>query len=58
MNQLRDKRLTIIGAGNIGRILLTRLRDAGVPAATALALQTGLSFDKLKVLTPMETVSL
>lgn len=32
MNQLQDKRLTIIGAGNIGCILLTRLRDAGVPA--------------------------
>ena len=32
MNQLHDEHVTIIGAGNIGRILLTRLRDAGVPA--------------------------
>lgn len=32
MRQLQDKRLTIVGTGNIGRILLTRLRDAGAPA--------------------------
>ncbi len=30
MNELHDKRLTVIGAGNIGRILLERLRAAGV----------------------------
>jgi uncharacterized membrane protein len=33
MNELHDKRLTIIGAGNIGRILLERLRAAGVLTA-------------------------
>ncbi|RME43351.1 MAG: prephenate dehydrogenase/arogenate dehydrogenase family protein [Chloroflexi bacterium] len=32
MRELRDKHLTVIGVGNIGRILLTRLRAAGVPA--------------------------
>jgi len=32
MNTLQEKRLTIIGAGNIGRILLERLRAVGVPA--------------------------
>jgi pyrroline-5-carboxylate reductase len=31
MNALPDKRLSVIGAGNIGRILLERLRAAGVP---------------------------
>ena len=33
MNTLQGKRLTVIGAGNIGRILLERLHAAGVPAA-------------------------
>lgn len=58
MDELRDKRLTIIGVGNIGRILLTRLRAAGqiVLGTAALALQTGLSFDKLKALTPVKTI--
>ncbi|MFQ5341698.1 MAG: hypothetical protein ACE5F6_09160 [Anaerolineae bacterium] len=58
MDELRDKRLTIIGVGNIGRILLTRLRVAGqiVLGTAALALQTGLSFDKLKALTPVKTI--
>lgn len=32
MNALRDKHLAVIGAGNIGRILLERLGAAGVPA--------------------------
>ena len=29
---LSEKHLAVIGAGNIGRILLERLRAAGVPA--------------------------
>lgn len=32
MSALRDKRLAVIGAGNIGRILLARLGATGVPA--------------------------
>ena len=32
MNTLRSKHLVVIGAGNIGRILLKRLGEAGVPA--------------------------
>lgn len=31
MNILRTKHLAVIGAGNIGRILFTRLLAAGVP---------------------------
>jgi pyrroline-5-carboxylate reductase len=33
VNILRDKHLTVVGAGNIGRILLERLLAAGVAAS-------------------------
>ena len=33
MNALLGKRIAVIGAGNIGRILLERLMTSGIPAA-------------------------
>lgn len=64
MSSLSDKRLAVVGAGNIGRILVERLRDAGVAAeqlrlcdtdperARALAEAHGLA-----VVTPAEIAS-
>jgi pyrroline-5-carboxylate reductase len=36
MTALRNKRIAVIGVGNIGRILLERLTTGGIPAANLI----------------------
>jgi len=43
MNDLSQKQLVVIGVGNIGRILLERLRDAGVPLDHLAVCETDLT---------------